>query len=279
MVLAKIPHRFGPANDLPGRIVDGAPAAKRFDGQKTGGDAGNQLAGTRGGGEPDPRLDEKPVPGDRRVADPSGDLERKAAGRTARGQFAIRGPPQHPDGVVSEGRCTCWGIAGTKQPATVRATEAGIDGTQSSISRRVAGPFRVAIPPGGERRTSFGRLQFDGLEPVGIGEIIGVLTTQQTMFRSFHHQSGDGHRVQMPAKATDATESKRRPHDRAVEAHPTTRIRKSAESDAVDVRIKIGMSTRGLDGIQKWIVTAGLFPHLRDRVTGESSPPSLDRGQ
>ncbi len=134
MMLAKVPQRFGSPNDLPSRIEDRSPAAKRLDGEETGGDAGYQFTGTRRGRQADAWFDEEAVSGDRRVTDPPGDLERETAGRTTRGESPVVRTAQDPDGVVAERRRASGWIPGPEQPATAGTTEAGIDRTQSSIS-------------------------------------------------------------------------------------------------------------------------------------------------
>lgn len=209
MMRPKVAHRLGPAHHLSSRVEHGSSPAKRFDGEEARGDAGDQLAGSRRRRKTDAGLDEEPVPGDRGIADPPGNLEGQTAGRTARREFAVPGSAQDPDGVVAEGRRPRRRIPGTEEPAGGRATEPRIDRTQSNIpgARWIRGGSRIPITPGDEGRPRFRGLQIRAIEAMGVREVIRVLATQQTMLRAVHDQPGDGHRMKMAAKTADTAES------------------------------------------------------------------------
>lgn len=74
-----------------------------------------------------------------------------------------------------------------------------------------------------------------------VGEVVGVHTAEEPMFRPFHHQSSDIDWMPVPTKATDATEASRREHQRSVERKSSRSIRQAAESDAVDLRVGISV--------------------------------------
>ena len=114
---------------------------------------------------------------------------------------------------------------------------------------------------------------------MGIREIVRILAAQQTVLGAVHHQSGDGHWMKMPSKAADPAESERRFHDRPVETHPAAGIRQTPESDAVDLRIEIGVPARGFDRVEKSPVTGNRVFRLRRGITSEPSPARLDRRQ
>ena len=160
MMRSKITDPFDPLESLDHRIAGCAASPQGLHRHRSGTDARNEFTGAGGDRLPDSGIDEDTVSGDRRITNPAGNLERKAAGRTGGPEASSLITGKDPDGVVTGGsRTFSIGGSGAEQTSTGLGSESRINGTESGI-RLTSIRFPSSIPgfPGlaSLRRQKFG---------------------------------------------------------------------------------------------------------------------------